>query len=87
LPLIDGTFSTGIDVSNLFYIIFTESYKAYTLIRQSIGRGLRKFKTKKYLTVIDIIDDFGKYSKKHADDRMKIYKEQNFHTETINKKL
>jgi len=87
LPHIDGTFSTGIDINNLHYIIFTESYKAYSLIRQSIGRGLRNYKDKKHLVIIDIIDNLGKYSKKHASNRMEIYKEQKFIVKTIKKSL
>jgi len=73
-----GTFSTGIDLENLHYIILAESYKAEILIRQTIGRGMRHHASKEAVVVIDIIDTFGKYGKKHAVDREKIYKKQSF---------
>jgi len=72
------TFSTGINIKNLFNIIFAESYKSEVLIRQSIGRGLRNYTGKTEIKIIDIIDDLDGYSNKHSKEREKIYKEQNF---------
>lgn len=81
-----GTFSTGVNIRNIHYIVFTESYKSDVIVRQSIGRGLRKHKDKDILTLIDIVDDFtikkeSKYRNRlvqHFYERLKIYKEQKF---------
>lgn len=78
-----GTFSTGISVNNIHNIVFCESYKSDIIIRQSIGRGLRKHKDKAILTVYDIVDDLsvgGVDNKilKQGRERVKIYKEQKF---------
>ena len=78
-----GTFSTGISVKNIHNIFFTESFKSEIVIRQSIGRGLRKHDTKDLLTIIDFVDDFryaswDNYHIKHANERQRIYTEQSF---------
>ena len=78
-----GTFSTGINVKNIHTIYFTESFKSEVIIRQSIGRGLRKHKDKKKLIIIDFVDDFriGKFKNylyKHSESRQEIYADQNF---------
>jgi superfamily II DNA or RNA helicase len=73
-----GTFSTGIDIKNVYNIIFVESYKSPVLIRQSIGRGMRNLAGKYSVNIIDIVDTFGKYSSKHYKDRKTIYKDQQF---------
>jgi superfamily II DNA or RNA helicase len=73
-----GTFSTGIDLKSVYNIIFIESYKSPILIRQSIGRGMRELKDKRSINIIDIVDTFGKYSKKHKQERCGIYSRQKF---------
>lgn len=78
-----GTFSTGISVKNIHNILFTESFKSEVIIRQSIGRGLRKHKTKDILTIIDFVDNFNHggwtcYHMKHAKVRQEIYADQKF---------
>lgn len=78
-----GTFSTGINVTNIHTIYLTESFKSEVIIRQSIGRGLRKHADKKKLLIIDFIDDyrigrFNNYLYKHGLARQEIYREQNF---------
>jgi len=78
-----GTFSTGISIKNIHYIVFVESFKSDIIIRQSIGRGLRKLEGKSILTLIDIVDDFRydgfeNYIYKHSNARKRIYKEQKF---------
>lgn len=79
----DGTFSTGINVKNIHVIYLTESFKSEVVIRQSIGRGLRKHIAKTKLLIIDFVDDFtiGKFKNylyKHGKARQEIYEEQNF---------
>jgi len=73
-----GTFSTGIDIKSVYNIIFVESYKSPILIRQSIGRGMRELAGKYSVNIIDIVDTFGKYAKKHYKERRTIYESQQF---------
>lgn len=78
-----GTFSTGISIKNIHYVLFTESFKSDVVIRQSIGRGLRKLEGKDFLTIVDFVDDFRydgfeNYLFKHSKERLRIYKEQKF---------
>jgi len=90
LPRIEnGTFSTGINIENIHNIALTESFKSEIIIRQSIGRGLRKHHLKDKLVVLDFVDDlrcyqtadkkpWSNYLDKHAIVRRNIYKEQKF---------
>jgi superfamily II DNA or RNA helicase len=73
-----GTFATGIDLKNVFHILFAESTKAEITIRQAIGRGMRHLKGKHEVVIWDIIDDLKGYSVKHSESRLDIYKEQKF---------
>jgi superfamily II DNA or RNA helicase len=82
-----GTFSTGISINNIHNIFLTESFKSEVIIRQSIGRGLRKHSSKDMLNIIDFVDDFrwtheGKtwknYMYKQSESRIEIYVEQKF---------
>lgn len=80
-----GCFSTGINVKRLHNIIFASSTKSRVLGLQSIGRGLRKHKSKDKITVYDLVDDFSdnkksskNYTLKHFDQRLKYYQEENF---------
>jgi superfamily II DNA or RNA helicase len=83
-----GTFSTGINIKNIHNIALTESFKSEVIIRQSIGRGLRKHETKDILKVYDFVDDlrfkrennkvWKNYLYKHSEARIDIYKEQKF---------
>jgi superfamily II DNA or RNA helicase len=78
-----GTFSTGINVRNLHTVFLTESFKSDVIIRQSIGRGLRKHETKDGLTIVDFVDDFRvsgfkNYLYKHSLVRREIYNEEQF---------
>lgn len=82
-----GTFSTGISIKNIHNIFFTESFKSEVIIRQSIGRGLRKHATKDVVKIYDFIDDFRykdedgewlNYIYRHGMERRKIYKEEKF---------
>jgi superfamily II DNA or RNA helicase len=85
-----GTFSTGVSINNLHYIIFAESFYSDKLIKQSIGRGMRLHKDKQKVTVFDLVDDFtlkikNKITKnflfKHGEERIKIYKNEGYNLE------
>jgi superfamily II DNA or RNA helicase len=82
-----GTFSTGISIKNIHNIFLTESFKSEVIIRQSIGRGLRKHQSKSILQIIDFVDDlcwhdgdklWKNYLFRHGETRQEIYKEQKF---------
>lgn len=78
-----GTFSTGINIRNLHNIIFTSPSKAQIRILQSIGRGLRKSDDGRTTKLYDIADDLQHKAKKnyaliHSEERMKIYKREQF---------
>ncbi len=83
-----GTFSTGINAPNLHYLILSESIKDEKLLRQSIGRLLRKHDTKELAHVIDLQDDLSVIRKtgsiwenallRHGRERIKVYKSEEF---------
>ena len=88
-----GTFSTGISIKNIHNIFFTESFKSEVIIRQSIGRGLRKHSSKDVVKIYDFIDDFRykaedhdwvNYIYRHGIARRTIYKEEKFPFEVQN---
>ena len=84
-----GTFSTGISINKIHNIFFTESFKSEVIIRQSIGRGLRKHASKTEVNIIDFVDDLSSpgwdnYLIRHSKARIKIYKEQKFPYEIKN---
>ena len=87
-----GTFATGISINNLHNIFLVESYKSETLIKQSLGRGMRKMKGKEKVIVIDFVDDFStkrnkNYLMKHMDERIQIYRKESFEYKIFNVKL
>lgn len=86
-----GVLSTGISIKNLHHIIFAHPCKSAVIVKQSIGRVLRKHLSKAMATVWDIIDNLGTVSKKdktkytalnygmkHAKERIRIYNEECF---------
>jgi superfamily II DNA or RNA helicase len=87
-----GTFSTGISINNLHNIFLVESYKSEILIKQSLGRGMRKMEGKESVNIIDFVDDFsfGKnqnYLMKHSLARIEIYKKEQFQYKIYKVKL
>lgn len=70
-----GTSSTGINIKNIHNLFLCESFKSDTIIRQTIGRGLRLHDLKDYLNIVDYVDDFSwknwkNYLHKHMDVRI-----------------
>ena len=83
-----GTFSTGINITNLHNVIFASPSKSRVRNLQSIGRGLRKNESKEIATLYDISDDFTyksykNYTLKHFVERIKIYNEEQFEYKII----
>ena len=87
-----ATCSTGINMPKLHDIILYSNSKSKIKVLQSIGRGLRKHKTKDVIIVYDIVDDLSyktktgrvvdNYLVKHWKERMTYYKDQQFDTIT-----
>ena len=65
-------FSTGINIRNLHYIVFTFGGKSFVRTIQSVGRGLRLHESKTGLVLFDLYDRM-KYSMEHAEERKKFY--------------
>lgn len=87
-----GTFSTGISINNLHNIFLVESYKSEVLIKQSLGRGMRKMEGKDKVNIIDFVDDFSgpkyqNYLMKHSEARIQIYKNESFEYKIYKVKL
>lgn len=87
------TFSTGVSINNLHYIVFAGFYKSKIKILQSIGRGLRLHANKEKVVIYDIADDFRtipsklNYSLAHLVERIKIYIKEKFPHATHNIEL
>lgn len=78
-----GVFSTGVNIRNLYSIIFASPSKAKIKILQSIGRILRIGDRSDEVTLYDIVDDFSHHKKKnfalnHFLERLKIYSKEKF---------
>jgi superfamily II DNA or RNA helicase len=68
-------FSTGINIKNLHYIVFTFAGKSFIRTIQSIGRGLRLHGDKRKLVLFDIFDNT-KFSNLHSKKRKEFYDEE-----------
>lgn len=78
-----GTFSTGIDITNLHNIIFASPSKSRVRVLQSIGRGLRNSPNKEVCTLFDVADDLiwklrKNFTMDHFKQRVEIYNKEKF---------
>ena len=86
------TMSTGVNMPKLHDVILYANSKSKIKVLQSIGRGLRRHKTKSQIILYDVVDDLSfktktgrvvdNYLIKHWKERMNYYKEQDFPTIT-----
>lgn len=53
-------FNEGVDVPNIDTVLFLRPTESPTIFLQQLGRGLRKYKDKEYLTVLDFIGNYKK---------------------------
>lgn len=88
----DGTLSTGVSINRIHNIFFTESFKSPVIIKQSIGRGLRKHSSKDGVVIYDIVDDLSYMGNDnrlmlHSNQRIELYKEEKFPYKIKNIKL
>ena len=93
-----GILSAGWNVKNLHNIVFLSGYKSKVKVLQSIGRGLRLHKDKKYLKLFDLVDDlsfqdkkngirFINHSIKQSKEREKLYTQQGWDVNTVKIKI
>ena len=78
-----GVFSTGVNIRNLYNVIFSSPSKSRIKNLQSIGRVLRKSEIKDSAVLYDIADDLSwkskpNYTIEHFKERIKIYSEESF---------
>lgn len=52
-----GTFSTGINLKNLYNLIFASPFRSKIRLLQSLGRMLRKMDNKNQVNIYDLVDD------------------------------
>lgn len=76
-------FSTGVNIPGITNIILTMPRKAPNLIRQTIGRGLRRSAGKVYMNLFDIADDLSvgrklNHAMRSLNDRLSIYIKEDF---------
>jgi superfamily II DNA or RNA helicase/predicted house-cleaning noncanonical NTP pyrophosphatase (MazG superfamily)/HKD family nuclease len=53
-------FNEGIDIPDLTHVLFLRPTQSFTLFLQQLGRGLRKFRHKEYLVVLDFVGNYRK---------------------------
>ena len=83
-----GTCSTGINVKNIHNIIFSSPSRSVIRVLQSIGRGLRKSKSKDTVKLYDISDDlrymkYENHTYRHLQERVKIYNKERFESKAF----
>ena len=83
-----GTFSTGINIPKIRNVIFAHPTKSKIRTLQSIGRGLRRTKTKTNMVLFDIVDDLThkrkkNYTYKHFEERLAFYGAEQFNVKII----
>lgn len=66
-----GVFSTGISVKNLHHVIFAHPVKSKVIVLQTVGRVLRKHKSKALAQIWDLIDDSSLTVESHGMKRRK----------------
>lgn len=84
-----GTSQLGTNYKNVQNGIFAAFSKSMVRVLQSIGRGLRKTKTKSVFNLFDLADniDDKNASLRHLRERMEIYNEEGFDVTVIPVKL
>jgi superfamily II DNA or RNA helicase len=78
-----GTYSTGVNLRNLYTVIFASPSKAKIKILQSIGRVLRLGDRSNNVTLIDVVDDmshksYKNFALKHFLERINLYSKEGF---------
>lgn len=71
-------FEAGIDIPNLKVLILCDALKSYISVIQKIGRVLRVMPDKRDVFIFDIVDRTQNSLFKHAQDRVRYYKDEGF---------
>lgn len=71
-------FNEGLDVPSIDTVLFLRPTQSPTIFLQQLGRGLRKYENKKYLTILDFIGNY-----KKANLVPFLLSEQNYDTKTL----
>ena len=71
-------FEAGIDIPNLKVLILCDALKSYISVIQKIGRVLRVMPDKRDVFIFDIVDSTQNSLFKHAQDRVRYYKDEGF---------
>ena len=71
-------FEAGIDIPNLKVLILCDALKSYISVIQKIGRVLRVMPDKRDVFIFDIVDRTQSSLFKHAQDRVRYYKDEGF---------
>lgn len=79
--------STGMNIPKLNTMVYLFSTKSDIIVNQSIGRLIRKHKTKEIATLIDVVDIFdglkrSLYTKNHFKERLAIYEHNKYEIQT-----
>ena len=87
-----GTYSTGVNITNLHNVIFASPSKSRIRNLQSIGRSLRKNDAKTVATLYDIADNIAwksweNHTLKHFRERIRIYNDEQFDYKIYNVNL
>jgi superfamily II DNA or RNA helicase len=72
-----GIAGTGISIDRIFHLCMIDAGKSFTRCLQILGRGIRKGHDKDFVHVTDMYSSL-KFSKKHAKERAKFYKEASY---------
>ncbi len=78
-----NVWKVGIDLPTLGAVIIAGGGKSQIQVIQSIGRGLRKTKTKDEIIIVDIFDPSCKWIAEHFSERLTIYFEQGWMGDSI----
>lgn len=76
-----GIASTGLDIPRIKVLCFIEPGKKFEKVIQTVGRGLRKASDKDHVSILDIVGDTA-FSKTHAAERRRLYKEAKINVTT-----
>lgn len=80
------TMSTGVSINNIWYVHNIDGGKSPITTSQGLGRSLRKFEGKDKAHYFDYVDDIPTSSfKKHAAERLKIFKNEQLEVTEIYK--
>lgn len=82
--------STGVNIKNLHCLVLSSPIKAFTTVSQSLGRLMRKHKSKEESVVFDIVDNLGKsciFMKQYKHRLQSSYIPEEFEIQTCNVNL